>query len=182
MGTLALLNNRRRVNSDPHPDFADAVSVSRFWRLVDRRGPSECWPWLGDADRDGYGVFVFRGRKYGAHELVLSFTTGEKRLARLDTCHACDNPRCCNPEHLRFDTRRANVADMVRRGRAAAPARKFTDEQIVTIRERRALGARQKDLADQFGVTDGQISMIVRGLRWANVGGPIQTERKYERG
>ena len=48
--------------------------------------------------------------------------------------------------------------------------------------ERRANGARQKDLAEDFGVTDGQISMIVRGIRWADAGGPIQTERKCCRG
>lgn len=40
----------------------------------------------------------------------------------------------------------------------------------------------RQDLAEQFGVTDGQISQIVRGLRWKSVGGPIQTERKYQRG
>ena len=55
-------------------------------------------------------------------------------------------------------------------------------EAVIVSRMRRANGARQKDLAEQFGVTDGQISQIVRGLRWKSVGGPIQTERKYQRG
>ena len=86
-----------------------------------------------------------------------------------------------NPAHLRFDTRRANVADMITRGRAPRPGR-LTDADIITIRERRAAGARQADLARDFGVTDGQISMIVRGKRWPNVGGPIETERRYNRG
>lgn len=116
-----------------------------------------------------------------AHEMALSFTRGEKRIDTLDTCHSCDHPLCCNPNHLRFDTRASNVQEMHDRGRAARGG-KLTDEQIVLIRERRAAGARQKDLAEQFGVTDGLISMIVRGLRWPNVEGPIQTERKYNRG
>lgn len=51
-----------------------------------------------------------------------------------------------------------------------------------TMRERRASGARQKDLAENYGITDGQVSMIVRGIRWPNVGGPIQTERTYRHG
>lgn len=176
----ATRNDRRRVSADPHPSLRDAVAVSRFWRMVDQRDPDGCWPWLGDDDQ-GYGVFFYQGRLRRAPELALSFTTGEQRLPGLDTCHSCDNPPCCNPAHLRFDTRRSNVADMHERGRAN-PASKITAEQVVLIRQRRAAGARQKDLAEQFGITDGQVSMIVRGLRWVDAGGPIQTERKYVRG
>lgn len=172
---------RRNPNRHAHPELRDAVDVSRFWSLVDRRGDDDCWPWGGDTDGKGYGVFVFHGRKAGAHEYALSFTTGEQRLPKLDTCHSCDNPSCVNPRHLRFDTRQANVDDMVGRGRMARPG-KLTDQQIILIRERRAAGARQQDLADQFGVSDGAISMIVRGIRWAAVGGPIETERKYTHG
>lgn len=173
--------SRRREAVDPHPDLMEAVRVSRFWGLVDRRGPSECWPWLGDMSK-GYGVFFDGDRMRPAHELALSYTTGERRLPHLDTCHACDNPPCCNPAHLRFDTRRSNVADMVARGRGATPGRKLADEEIVTMRERRANGAPQKLLAEQFGVSVGTVSMVVRGIQWPNVGGPIQPERKYLRG
>lgn len=172
---------RRRTAAHPDPLYADAVSVSRFWRLVDIRAEHECWPWRGDTDRNGYGVFVYQGRKAGAHEFALSFTTGERRLPGLDTCHSCDKPACCNPAHLRFDTRRSNVLDMHERGRARNGG-EITVADVLLIRERRAAGARQKDLADQFGFTDGAVSMIVRGLRWPHVGGPIQTERKHIRG
>lgn len=172
--------NNRHVNNDPHPSLSDAVSVSRFWRNVDVRENNQCWPWTGLMDRKGYGVFTWHGCRRPAHEMALSFTTGELRLKGLDTCHSCDNPSCCNPHHLRFDTRAGNVADMIERGRNA-PRRKLTDEDIVTIRQRRANGARQKDLADQFGVTNGQISMIVRGVRRPNVGGPIESVRAQYR-
>lgn len=173
--------NRRRFAVNPDPTYAVAVSVSRFWRLVDIRGANECWPWLGDTDSHGYGVFCFQWRKAGAHEYALSFTTGERRLPDLDTCHSCDNPPCCNPAHLRFDTRQSNVADMIERGRASTNHRKLTDADVVMIRRRRAAGARQSDLAHQFGVSDGTISMIVRGSRWKHLGGPIETKRSQYR-
>ena len=176
----ATRNDRRRVSADPHPALAEAVTVSRFWRLVDQRGPDECWPWLGDKD-DDYGVFYYDGRMRRAPELAMSFTTGERRIPQLDTCHSCDNPPCCNPAHLRFDTRLSNVRDMHERGRAN-PTSKLTAEDVVLIRERRASGARQKDLAEQFGISDGMVSEIVRGIRWQSAGGPIQSERKYHRG
>lgn len=177
----ATRNDRRRVSSDPHPDLVEATSVSRFWRLVDERAPAECWPWLGDTRRDGYGVFRFRGRMVGAHELALSFTTGEQRHPDLDTCHSCDNPPCVNPAHLRFDTRQSNVDDMVARKGPNRVEQKLTAEKVVMIRERRALGARQKDLAEQFGVSNGEISMIVRGLRWSSADGPIEPKNPTNR-
>lgn len=179
--SITISGNRRCVTQAPDPFYADAVSVSRFWRLVNVQAETECWPWRGDTDGAGYGVFTYRGRRAGAHEYALSFTTGERRLESLDTCHSCDNPPCCNPAHLRFDTHQSNVRDMHDRGRARnGSALSIAD--VLLIRERRAAGARQKDLADQFGLTDGAVSMIVRGIRWPHVGGPIQTERKYIRG
>ena len=171
---------KRCPNPHPHPDYADAVAITRFWSLVKKTEPGNCWLWQGDTNHNGYGVFVYQGRKHPAHELALSFTTGEKRLDALDTCHVCDNPPCCNPTHLRFDTRLSNVREMYERGRAARPGR-LTDEQVVLMRERRAAGALQKDLARDFGITDGQVSLIIRGLRWKDVGGPIETKRQYRR-
>jgi len=165
------------VAADPHESLREAVTVSRFWRNVDVRSDVECWPWRGDSRRDGYGVFYFDGRMWGAHELALSFSTGEKRHPSLITCHSCDNPTCCNPSHLRFDTPQANVDDMHARGRAHVGERasryKLTDRDVLLMRERRALGARHKDLASDFGVTISAVTAIVHGRNWKHVGGPI---------
>lgn len=168
---------RRNPNPHAHESLRDAVDVTRFWSMVERGGPSDCWPWVGDRDSHGYGVFFWRGRRHGAHEIALSFATGEVRLSHLDTCHSCHRRECCNPSHLRFDSRASNVADMVRAGRAPCPNARLTPEQVVELRERRAAGARQSDLAKQYGITEGRVSVIVRGLAWRTAGGPIQ-ERK----
>lgn len=174
---MAVVTDTRQPNSDPHPSLSEAVSVSRFWRLVDIREKDECWTWNGHLDDDGYGIYVYRGKRYGAHELALSFTTGEKRLKGLDTCHSCDNPTCVNPSHLRFDTRLSNVREMHERGRNATPKRKLSDGDIRLIRMRRSMGARQKDLAEDFRVSDGLISEIVRGIYRPSAGGPIQKRK-----
>ena len=172
----------RNVNPDPHPSLRDAVDVTRFWSLVDQGKEEECWLWRGCRDRDGYGIFHWHGRRIGSHALAVSFTTGESREGGLDTLHSCDNPPCCNPSHLRFGSRQENVDDMVARSRAAKPNLRLSDQQVREIRERRKSGARQKDLADQYGVTDGWISEIVRGLKRAEAGGPLETGREYYRG
>lgn len=170
----------QRMHAHASPELTEAVTVTRFWASVQKSGNDECWDWTGDVDQNGYGIFFYHEKKRPAHELALSFSTGEQRLERLDTCHSCDKPACCNPAHLRFDTRQSNVDDMILRGRQGRQG-KLTDQDVITIRERRNAGARQKDLAEQFGVTDGTVSMIVRGIRWPNVGGPIESDRAQYR-
>ena len=168
--------HNRHVNPDPHPTLRDAVAVTRFWRHVEVRADDQCWTWLGDTHRNGYGIFTWEGRRYGAHELALSFTYGESRIKGLDTCHSCDNPLCCNPAHLRFDTRQGNVDDMHSRGRAPRgethSAATLSDADVRTIRLRRAAGARQKDLAAQFNISTAYVSDIVNGLCRQEAGGP----------
>ena len=140
--------------------------------LVERRGPNECWPWLGYIE-DGYGRYFDGSKMRGAHELALEWTTGERRLAHLDTCHSCNNPACCNPSHLRFDTRRSNMRDAVVAG--TAPRLKLTDEQVVELRLSAAAGAEGRRLAERYGVSAALVSGIVAGRRRRAAGGPIRT-------
>lgn len=156
-----------------------AAKVTEFWNLVDVRGKDDCWLWTGYIEK-GYGQFFIGGAMQGAHELAVTFTTGETRGSGMDTCHSCHNPPCCNPAHLRFDTRAANVADMLTAGRGNF-ATAITPEVIQEIRERRERGASQKRLAMEYRVSEGYISEVVRGLRRAGVGGPIQKKRVYRR-
>lgn len=159
-----------------------AAKVTEFWTNVHKRGQGQCWPWTG-YEEDGYGRFFFEGKMRGAHELAVTFTTGERRAQALDTCHSCNNPICCNPNHLRFDTRRGNVADMMAAGTHYKPVGKLDREAVRLIRERYASGAKQITIAADYGVTNGLISQIVRGLRWVDAPGPITTKReKYNHG
>jgi Helix-turn-helix len=157
-----------------------AVKVTDFWMKVDRRGDDECWSWTGYRE-DGYGQYFFGGRMVGAHELALTFKTGERRLPRLDTCHSCGNPPCCNPRHLRFDTRKSNSEDTVRMGRNNPFPRRLDDATVRLIRERRQAGAAQDDLAAQYGVSASYVSQIVNGISRVDAGGPIARNRHYFR-
>ena len=107
---------------------------ARFWSKVDKgvplaAVPSElgpCWLWTGGRDASGYGVFYFtdesgKRRKTRAHRWLLGHLRG-KPLSREvvgaeDACHRCDNPPCCNPDHLYIGTRKQNVGDAVERSR-----------------------------------------------------------------
>lgn len=147
-------------------------TVTRFWLLVDRREPDECWPWTGYIE-DGYGRFFDGERMRFAHDLALEWWSGERRLDHLVTCHGCSRPDCVNPAHLRFDTPASNVGDMMLAGTHRTP-RKLTDDDVLTIRARAAGGATGRRLAQQYGVSESLVTEIIRGNRRKTVGGPIR--------
>ena len=155
-----------------------AMRVTAFWMCVDRGQPDDCWPWTGYVEK-GYGRFFDGGRMRGAHELALTYATGEVRPSGLETCHSCHTPLCCNPSHLRFDTRANNVGDAVRADRHARGETngrsKLTDGTVLVIRQRAAAGATGRSLASEYGVSEGLVTEIVRGRRWRHVGGPTRT-------
>lgn len=60
--------------SGGRPAFAS--DAERFWSKVDRRGPDECWPFLGYLDPDGYGVFTVNHVNVRAHRYAYELMVG----------------------------------------------------------------------------------------------------------
>lgn len=59
------------------------------------------------------------------------------------------------------------------------PRSVLTDAQVRELRELRAAGANQYDLAERFGISQALVSNLVRGLRRPEAGGPIETQRLH---
>lgn len=91
-------------------------------------------------------------------------------------CHSCDNPPCVNPRHLYEGTNQDNVNDAVSRNRHKTgekdPAAKLSDFDVLMIRELSASGTKNRSLAECYGVAESLVSGVVRGTRWAHIGGP----------
>ncbi len=119
----AICGNHRCLNPSHLRLRAVVDDVARFWEKVDRRGPSECWPWIGYVDATGYGRFSPLGgtRTRQAHRVAWEIAN-DRLIPTSDVeivvMHSCDFPRCCNPAHLSLGTDRTNHDDMVRKGRA----------------------------------------------------------------
>lgn len=50
---------------------------------------------------------------------------------------------------------------------------RLTDEQVAELRARFAGGARQVDLAQEYGISQNTVSSLVRGRTRKNAGGPV---------
>lgn len=87
----------------------------------------ECWEWSGCRDSQEYGVLTHGGRTHRAHRVAYELLVGTIPDG-LIICHHCDNPPCCNPNHLYAGTNSENSNDMVSRGRARqGPREKKTE-------------------------------------------------------
>lgn len=93
---------------------------ARFWAKVDRKSASECWPWLASF-RGDYGYIRITGKGEQAHRIAWALANGRSIPAGLLIRHSCDNPACCNPQHLLLGTQAQNVLDAIERGRHVNP-------------------------------------------------------------
>lgn len=95
----------------------------RFWSKVDIRSGEECWEWKESTNTDGYGTFSIGGRetqqKLAAHRVAKTLSMGKDIEEGKLVLHACDNPPCCNPEHLFVADHQTNMDDMVAKDRSA---------------------------------------------------------------
>lgn len=166
------------------------ADIARFWVKVDRSGgPRACWPWRAGRNKRGNGNFSITDHtyKYGhrallAHRVALFLSTGKMPPTK-EGMHECDYPPCCNPKHLRWGTRKQNMADAKRRGLIASGDRhgtrthpesrprgethsnaKLSTKQVALIRKLYRPGSARR-LGKRFKVHPGSIWMIAKYLR-----------------
>lgn len=141
-----------------------------LWSYV-QRVAGGCWPWIGYVNHDGYGRF---GKTFTlAHRAVWEMVNGPIPPGAVIR-HSCDNPLCCNPDHLLSGSHADNVADKCARNRQAKGESngqaKLSAEAVLAIRrEYVPRVVTQKDLARRHGVTESMVQKIVLGKYWKHL-------------
>jgi len=96
--------------------------AERFWSRVNKRGPDECWEWLGgkgSGTANGrYGrMSISHAKSRPAHQVSWEIANGAPFPKGMNGCHSCDNPGCVNPSHIWPGTQSDNIKDAVAKGR-----------------------------------------------------------------
>jgi len=128
--------------------------LSNVWKKIDIKEEDDCWNWMGYLTCREYGSWMISNKSYLAHRLVYENIYGSIPTG-LFVCHRCDNPSCCNPNHLFLGTNSDNVADKVFKGRQSF---KLSKEDIFEIIFMYSSGNySQKELGKMFGVSQSAI-------------------------
>lgn len=78
--------------------------------------PSGCIEWGASRFAQGYGQIKIDYKNRKTHRVAWELAHGPIPKGMM-VCHKCDNPPCCNVEHLFLGTARENTQDMVSKGR-----------------------------------------------------------------
>lgn len=148
------------------PGYIFCPDIRLVERILARSVPepnSGCLLWEGATDQRGYGVICSDGRTLRVHRVMLESRIGRhlRPWPEEHACHSCDNPSCCNPDHLWPGNALTNAWDSCRKGRRA---RRTTEPVAVEVECLRVLAELEKEgaspvgfdeLAKRMGVTPG---------------------------
>lgn len=126
------------------------------------------------SDADGYTRIRYNGKHERLFRILYMKQYGEIQNGMVIR-HKCDNPWCCNIEHLEIGTRKDNVKDMIERNRDAyhKPREKTRGENNVScklteqqVEEIYLSELSYKKLGKMYGVSATNIRNIKKKLQW----------------
>ena len=143
-------------------------------------------PDTGACDRRGYGrpgyaIGLYPSgqpmtKRYYAHRRSYEIHKGQIPVGML-VLHKCDNPPCCNPDHLFLGDDASNRADCVAKRRHAhgesnSRARLTEQQALEILRDFRAENKRKtnmRELASKYGVATVTVQALVTGRSWKHL-------------
>lgn len=156
------------------------ISIHRFkssvpywiWENIEIKSIEDCWNWGGKTNKGGYGMCKIYLRETLTHRVAYMCAINDipKNMC---VCHQCDNPKCCNPNHLFLGTNRDNAEDMFRKNRNAKQEAHgkatITNETALKIKAMSDSGMGATAIHRQLGVSMGVVSKIIYGLAWRSL-------------
>jgi hypothetical protein len=126
--------------------------------LIEDRGyKTPCWIWQLALSDDGYGQVSIDGRNLQAHRFYY-----EQRFSPIPDGllldHLCRVRCCVNPDHVEPVTTLENT----RRGLNC----KLSPDDLPVVRALRTEGLSYRQIGLRFGLTPGDIYLIIKGKNW----------------
>ena len=147
----------------------------RFWEKVKVGIPNDCWEWMGCRTNMGYGCFSVNNRMRLASRVAYELKN-EKIPEGLCVLHKCDNPPCCNPNHLFLGTRTDNHIDKMEKGRQRGPtgekhfSHKLTENEVISIRKEYGNGGTSfSKIAVKYRVSKSAVGHAISKLTWKHI-------------
>ncbi len=148
--------------------FKHDEEVKQFLTQNIVRQPNGCLTWARGCNRAGYGVIRYKYKDYLVHRLLWSLS-GRELPSGMELLHSCDNPPCCNLDHLSLGTQLDNMMDMCQKNRVAHGEEhcraKLNDCQVSEIKLLASTGEALKEIAKKFDISPSHVSRLVSGKR-----------------
>lgn len=166
------------------------MDLKTILRFVSKLKMSErgCWEWAANRSPRGYGKVTVGQQDLRSHRLAWMIFRGDIP-ENLFVLHRCDNPPCCNPDHLFLGTSQDNEDDKTAKNRqskgdlhyartnpeklsrGSSHGNSKLDEAKVRTILTRYNGKRGQltSLAREFGVTKATMHQVVTRSTWAHV-------------
>lgn len=153
------------------------TATERFWSHVTVQ--DGCWGWTGLVDNCGYGTMSIYKKGWKAHRYSWTIHNGEIPEDG-HVLHKCDNPPCCNPEHLFLGNPKINAMDRAAKGRGNNGHLKTRGSHHwnAKLNETDVLAIRSKYdpkengptmLAKEYNVSRPLIYLIVQRRVWSHI-------------
>jgi hypothetical protein len=166
----------------------------RFAANIQTDSSTGCWNWQGAKTSIGYGALTIGDPRHlmGTHKIALAIF-GAGVPEGLFACHKCDNPACCNPNHLFVGNQQDNMADKVAKGRQAKGDTinwhlypetvkrgeshhnaKLNKAAVIDIKTSALTGA---ELAIKYNISRSAICAVRKGRMWSHI--TIEADPSY---
>lgn len=165
---------RFKRHGDPNyvnPKKSYGTPRERFENKFKKSSTKECWEWLGNKDKCGYGRFFKEGKltSYLSHRFSYELYIGDIDEGYC-VCHLCDNTSCVNPSHLFLGTHKDNMNDRDNKKRCQRGEKsgvsKLKEEDVKGIRES---NLKSSKLEIMYGVSRSTISLIKSRKSWRHI-------------
>lgn len=140
----------------------------RLWSKIQIGNPENCWEWSGARQERGHGVIKITGEKKNmlVHRAVFEEIHGPIPDGVL-ICHTCDNPPCCNPNHLFSGTQVDNMSDCSEKERIFKM--KLTYDEVKKMKQMRMAGMNWSAIGRAFNVHRSTAKCAVTGKTWKHI-------------